>query len=316
MPFHQHFINYTLCSKSYIILADKSRVPSLGKGTVHFTLDDKQIILHDILHVPQLWNPLLLFSAFIVFRAVALLRTTLEVSSCSQLLIFLSMTLQIASSLVNHLLPMLQLLLIVAWLVPPHWLVTIQGLGHLVDQYSRLRGNNILQISLQKVFHLPLHLPLLLVLLHQIFYHWLQSRRMLLIQPQCHHHARFPPLTQLLLNHRMTLIHQVISLPRKLKSLLWKLHSIYNNMGELLRNFSMLCNLKTHPLRLLPLLLWVIQPCHPLIKCPILLLTILFLPSNNCPGIWVFGHWKIGTFSTMFANLHSHWHNHQKFHWN
>jgi hypothetical protein len=54
MPFHQHFIMYTPSSKSYIILVDKSLVTCLGRGIIHFTLGNKQIILHDVLHVPHL----------------------------------------------------------------------------------------------------------------------------------------------------------------------------------------------------------------------------------------------------------------------
>jgi hypothetical protein len=52
-------ITYKPCRQSYVILADKSRVPCLGRGIIHLTLDDKQIILHDVLHVPHLQNPLL-----------------------------------------------------------------------------------------------------------------------------------------------------------------------------------------------------------------------------------------------------------------
>jgi hypothetical protein len=57
MPFRQHFITYKPCHQSYVILADKSRVPCLGRGIIHLTLGDKQIILHDVLHFPHLRNP-------------------------------------------------------------------------------------------------------------------------------------------------------------------------------------------------------------------------------------------------------------------
>jgi hypothetical protein len=43
---------------------DKSKVPCLGLGTVIFTLNNKNIILHDILHVPKLRSPLLSVRCF------------------------------------------------------------------------------------------------------------------------------------------------------------------------------------------------------------------------------------------------------------
>jgi hypothetical protein len=50
----ESFLTYKSTPKSYVILADKSKVPCLGSGTVIFTLLDKNIILHDVLHVPKL----------------------------------------------------------------------------------------------------------------------------------------------------------------------------------------------------------------------------------------------------------------------
>jgi hypothetical protein len=51
---NQAFTTYHLCNKSYIILADKSRVPCLGRGTIQFILGGKHIIIHIVLHVPSL----------------------------------------------------------------------------------------------------------------------------------------------------------------------------------------------------------------------------------------------------------------------
>jgi len=59
MPFHHLFITYKPCEHSFVILADKSRVPCLGIGCISFSLGGKQILLHDVLHVPVLRSPLL-----------------------------------------------------------------------------------------------------------------------------------------------------------------------------------------------------------------------------------------------------------------
>jgi hypothetical protein len=60
----ESFLTYKSTPKSYVILADKSKVPCLGSGTVIFTLLDKNIILHDDVHVPKLWSPLLSVCCF------------------------------------------------------------------------------------------------------------------------------------------------------------------------------------------------------------------------------------------------------------
>ncbi len=59
LPYRSAFINYKETPNSYVILADKSQVNCHGCGTVQFTLQDKSIILHDVLHVPKLRSPLL-----------------------------------------------------------------------------------------------------------------------------------------------------------------------------------------------------------------------------------------------------------------
>jgi hypothetical protein len=59
VPFRSAFITYKETPDSYAILADKSKVACSGLGTVQFSLQDKSIILHDVLHVPKLRSPLL-----------------------------------------------------------------------------------------------------------------------------------------------------------------------------------------------------------------------------------------------------------------
>ncbi len=76
------FINILLCthqvaSLTYIILADKSLVTCLGRGIIHFTLGNKQIILHDVLHVPHLWNPLLSARCFCHLQGCSFIADTL-----------------------------------------------------------------------------------------------------------------------------------------------------------------------------------------------------------------------------------------------
>lgn len=48
----------------YVILADKRKVKCLGTGTTSFYPDNKQIILHDVLHVLTLFSPLLSVRCF------------------------------------------------------------------------------------------------------------------------------------------------------------------------------------------------------------------------------------------------------------
>jgi hypothetical protein len=63
-PFKELFISYKETPSSFVILADKSRVPCLGSGTVHLYLQSKPIIIHDVLHVPKLRSPLLSVRCF------------------------------------------------------------------------------------------------------------------------------------------------------------------------------------------------------------------------------------------------------------
>ena len=58
------FQSYKPCSQSFVILADKSRTACHGVGTVCLSLGGKTIILHDVLHVPNLWCPLLTVRCF------------------------------------------------------------------------------------------------------------------------------------------------------------------------------------------------------------------------------------------------------------
>jgi hypothetical protein len=62
-PFREAFTTYKPTPKSYVILADKS-TPCLGSGTIIFTLQDKNITLHDVLHVLKLLSPLLSIRCF------------------------------------------------------------------------------------------------------------------------------------------------------------------------------------------------------------------------------------------------------------
>jgi hypothetical protein len=57
--FKDLFITYKPCSHSYVVLANKSKVPCVGVGCVALNLGGKNIILHDVLHVPSLRCPLL-----------------------------------------------------------------------------------------------------------------------------------------------------------------------------------------------------------------------------------------------------------------
>ncbi len=63
-PFKEAFISYKPTPHSYVILADKSKVACLGFGTASFMLQNKHIILHDVLHVPKLRSPLLSVRCF------------------------------------------------------------------------------------------------------------------------------------------------------------------------------------------------------------------------------------------------------------
>jgi hypothetical protein len=58
------FISYKETPSSYVILADKSKVPCLGLGIVSFSLSGKSVVLHDVLHVPTPRSPLLSVQCF------------------------------------------------------------------------------------------------------------------------------------------------------------------------------------------------------------------------------------------------------------
>jgi hypothetical protein len=58
-PHKELFISYKETPNSFVILADKSKVSCLGSRTVRLSLQNKSIILHDVLHVPKLRSPLL-----------------------------------------------------------------------------------------------------------------------------------------------------------------------------------------------------------------------------------------------------------------
>jgi hypothetical protein len=63
-PFKRAFISYKPTPNSYVILADKSKMARMGFGTTSFVLDNKTIILHNVLHVPKLRSPLLSVRCF------------------------------------------------------------------------------------------------------------------------------------------------------------------------------------------------------------------------------------------------------------
>ncbi len=63
-PYKELFISYKDTPSSCVILADKSKVPSFGTGTVRLFLQNKPIIIHDVLHVPRLCSPLLSIRCF------------------------------------------------------------------------------------------------------------------------------------------------------------------------------------------------------------------------------------------------------------
>ena len=52
------FINYTKTPGSYVLLADHTKVPVLGKGDAKFMLNGKIVQVPDCLHIPSLSSPL------------------------------------------------------------------------------------------------------------------------------------------------------------------------------------------------------------------------------------------------------------------
>jgi hypothetical protein len=63
-PYKELFISYKETPSSFVVLADKSKVPCFGSGTVRLFLQSKAIIIHDVLHVPKLCSPLLSVRCF------------------------------------------------------------------------------------------------------------------------------------------------------------------------------------------------------------------------------------------------------------
>ena len=54
VPFRSAFVQYQAMPGGYIVLVDKSRIPSLGIGTVCFCLGSYVMELCSVLHVPSL----------------------------------------------------------------------------------------------------------------------------------------------------------------------------------------------------------------------------------------------------------------------
>jgi len=63
-PDRSTFISYKPCLHSFVILANKSKTACLGTGTVQLLLGGQSIILHDVLHVPNLRYPLVSVRCF------------------------------------------------------------------------------------------------------------------------------------------------------------------------------------------------------------------------------------------------------------
>jgi len=63
-PYRDLFISFKDTPTSFVTLADKSRVPCIGIGAVQFSLLGKNIILEDVLCVPNLCCPLLSVQCF------------------------------------------------------------------------------------------------------------------------------------------------------------------------------------------------------------------------------------------------------------
>jgi len=63
-PDRSTFITYKPCLHSFVILANKSKTACLGTGTVQLLPGGKSVILHDVLHVPNLRCPLVSVRCF------------------------------------------------------------------------------------------------------------------------------------------------------------------------------------------------------------------------------------------------------------
>jgi len=72
-PDRDTFLTYKPCSHSFVILADKSKTACLGIGTVTIMLGGKDIVLHDVLHVPNPRSTLLSVRCFRCFKGCSFL---------------------------------------------------------------------------------------------------------------------------------------------------------------------------------------------------------------------------------------------------
>jgi hypothetical protein len=67
-PDRSTFISYKPCLHFFVILANKSKTACLGIGTVQLLLGGQSIILHDVLHVPNLRCPLVSVKCFRILK--------------------------------------------------------------------------------------------------------------------------------------------------------------------------------------------------------------------------------------------------------
>jgi hypothetical protein len=72
-PDRDTFLTYKPCSHSFVILADKSKTACLGIGTITIMLGGKEILLHNVLHVPNLQSSLLSVRCFGRFKGCSFL---------------------------------------------------------------------------------------------------------------------------------------------------------------------------------------------------------------------------------------------------
>jgi hypothetical protein len=72
-PTRETFLTYKPCSHSFVILADKSKTACLGIGTITIMLVGREIVLHDVLHVPSLRSPLISAHCFCSLKGCSFL---------------------------------------------------------------------------------------------------------------------------------------------------------------------------------------------------------------------------------------------------
>jgi hypothetical protein len=58
------YLSYKACVHSYVILADKNKVPCLGIDSIKINLGGRIVILHDVLHVSNIRSPLITVRCF------------------------------------------------------------------------------------------------------------------------------------------------------------------------------------------------------------------------------------------------------------